>query len=90
MPDLSEEYIEFLCTAESIVQADNSPELFIRSLFPEATNEQIATFRLYTIGKMHDGIVQGLVIAGRNPIGEVEAYQIGVNEGLSRKNEHTD
>jgi hypothetical protein len=75
-------YIPYLATAEAIVETDNSPELFLRSLVPSATDEQIASFCLYTIGKFHDGIIQGLEIAGCDPIGEVEAFQTGVQEGF--------
>ncbi len=80
-------YIPYLPTAEAVVAADSGPELFILSIFPDATDEQVALFIFYTIAKFHDGIIQGLEIAGREPIGEVEAYQLGVDEGLGRSKE---
>jgi hypothetical protein len=88
MSELDQElYIPYLSTAEAIVTKDDGPELFIRSLFAGATDEQIALFTLYTIARLHDGIVQGLEIAGRDPIGEIAAYQMGVEEGLARSKE---
>ncbi len=76
------EYIPYLPTAEAIIETDRSPELFLRALFPEATDEQIESFKLYTIAKFHDGIIQGLEIAGCDSINEIEVYQMGVREGL--------
>jgi hypothetical protein len=78
--------IPYLTTAEAILEADESPDLFLRSMFPYATPEQIAMFRLYTLGKMHDGITIGLGI-GNDPIANFTAYLIGVTDGLSRGEE---
>ena len=78
------EYIPYLTLSSEVVSSEHDPELFLRSLFPEATDEQIALFIIYTIGKFHDGVIMGLDIAGRDPIGEVEADQIGVQDGLKR------
>ena len=80
-----ERHIPYLPTAEAVVAVDNGPELYLRSLFPDATDEQVASFTLYTIAKFHEGIVQGLEIAGNDPINELEAYQLGVQEGLDRR-----
>lgn len=76
--------IPYLATAEAVMEASHDPQLFLLSLFPEATAEQIAWFEHYTAGKILDGIHLGLEICGIDPIGEVEAYQLGVQEGLSR------
>lgn len=75
-------YIPYLATAEAVVGTDNSPELFLRSLMPYITPEQLDIFILYTIGKILDGINLGLDITGHDPVGEVEAYKIGVQEGF--------
>jgi hypothetical protein len=39
-------------------------------------------FTLYTIGKVHEGIVLGIDITGHDPVGEIEAYKVGVQEGF--------
>lgn len=80
-------YIPFEATASSIIASDKTHARFLIALFPEATKEQIACFALYLTGIMHDGILMGLDLSGCNPIGEIEAYQIGVKEGLNRKSE---
>ncbi len=77
----------YLTLSEEIIAADHDPGLFLRSLFPDASDEQVALFALYTVGKFHDGVIQGLEIAGRDAIGEVEAYRIGVTEGFERAQE---
>ncbi len=82
-----ETYIPYLPTAEACLEADESPDLFFRSIVPDASDEQVGLFYLYTLGKLHDGIILGLDICGRDPIGEVEAYQFGVEDGLSRRKE---
>lgn len=79
------EYIPYLTLSSEVIYSEHNPALFLRSMFPEATDEQIALFTIYTIGKFHDGVLMGLDIAGRDPIGEVEAYQIGVQDGLKRE-----
>ena len=79
------EYIPYLTLSSEVVSSEHDPGLFLRSLFPGATDEQIALFTIYTIGKFHDGVLMGLDIAARDPIGEVEAYQIGVQDGLKRE-----
>lgn len=79
------EYIPYLTLSKEVISSDHDPKLFLTSLFPEATAEQIELFIYYTIGKFLDGVLMGLDIAGRDPIGEVEAYQIGVNDGLNRR-----
>ncbi len=82
MEQIQGHYTPYLALAEAVVDADSSPELFLHSLFPEASETQLAYFILYTIGKFHDGIMLGLEVAGRDPIDEVSAYQIGVQDGL--------
>jgi len=74
----------YLTFAEAEMADDNSPEVFLRSHFPEATDHQVQSFILYSISKFHAGVVSGLEISGVDPIGEVEAYQLGVKEGLAR------
>lgn len=77
----TDSYIPYLATAEAITEVDDSPDLFLRSLFPDATFEQVVLFRLYTLGKLHDGIMLGLEVTGHDPIGEIEAYQQGIKDG---------
>jgi hypothetical protein len=79
----SEVYVPYLALAEAIIQSDNSPELYLLSLFPNATKEQIASFILYSIGRYHAGMIQGLEISDYcDPIGLMDAYQAGINEGI--------
>lgn len=77
-------YIPYLATAEAITAGDDSPELFLRSLFPGATDEQIASMRLYTTGKILDGIHYGLALSSEDPIGSLEAYRMGEIDGFER------
>lgn len=83
----NQEYVPYLRLSEEVIKADHNPGLFLRSLFPNATEEQVAIFNLYTVGKFHDGVIQGLEIAGRDAIGEIEAYKMGVTEGFNRSQE---
>jgi hypothetical protein len=80
-------YIPYLPTAEACLEADESPDLFLRSLVPDASDEQIEKFRYFILGILHDGIMLGLDICGHDPIGEVESYQLGVEDGLNRRQE---
>lgn len=79
-----ETYIPYQATAEAITAGDDSPELFLRSLFPDATDEQITSMRLYTTGKILDGIHYGLALISEDPVGPLEAYRIGEADGFER------
>ena len=84
MNERVETYIAYQATAEAITGADDSPELFLRLLFPDVSVEQIALMELYTIGKILDGIHCGLALSTENPISPLEAYRIGESDGFKR------
>jgi hypothetical protein len=77
-------YIPYQATAEAISQADESPRLFLLSLFPDATPEQLEDFKSYTVGKLLDGIHYGLELSGHDPLSPLEAYRLGEADGFDR------
>jgi len=70
----------YLNLSREIVRIDISPELFLRSHFPEATQEQIDTATDFIVGVHHKGVHLGLEISEKT-IDEVDAYQLGLNDG---------
>jgi hypothetical protein len=84
-----EVFVPYLAIAEAEIKYDNSPELYLLSLFPNATPEQIASFNLYSLAKFHDGLVHGVRITGEadNQMTVIEAYNLGVSEGIARNDE---
>ena len=66
------EYIPYLATEQEIVKAEREPDLFILSLFPDATDEQVAFFRLYDLGTFHAGLVHGVELGGHNLLDDLE------------------
>jgi hypothetical protein len=66
------EYIPYLATAQAIVKAERAPDLFIRSLFPDATDEQVAVFYLHDLGTFHAGLVQGVELGGHNLLDDLD------------------
>lgn len=81
--------VPYYTTAAEVVAADDSPELFLRSMFPEATPEQIELTKLYTIGKLLDGIDIGLGLCDSDDnISKVdEAFLRGVRAALTFREE---
>jgi len=85
----SEVHIPYLSIAEEVMKNDDSPEQYLLSLFPNATLEQIASFNLYSLSKLHDGIVHGVELCSDrdDQMSVVEAYQLGVKEGQARNDD---
>ncbi len=84
MRDNAEMYVPYQATAEAIATADESPRLFLLSLFPDATSEQMGSFYAYTTGKILDGIHLGLKLHDADPMSPLDAYKFGVEEGFDR------
>lgn len=84
MSEYIDTYVPYEATAEVIAASDDSPELFLRSLFPDATYEQIQTLRLYTAGKILDGIHYGLALSTEDPISPLRAHLMGVEDGYEQ------
>lgn len=40
--------------------------------------------KYFALGMIHEGIILGLNISGRDPIGEVEAYQSGIRDAIGQ------
>ncbi|HUP26324.1 MAG TPA: hypothetical protein VM124_01595 [Candidatus Limnocylindrales bacterium] len=81
MSETAERFIPYHATAEAMAGQDDSPALFLRSLFPDATDEQVAQFEEYTAGKILDGIYYGLEATSNEPVAPIEAYRFGRAEG---------
>lgn len=81
------EHIPYLSVAEACMAADDTIDPFLLSLFDDVTAAQRYKFWQYVLGKFHDGIEVGLGISGSDPIGEIEAYKLGVTEGERRARE---
>ncbi len=79
------EYIPYLTLSEEAILSEHNPKLFLLSLFPNASIEQIELFKLFAIGIFHNGLLMGLEVTGEEPIGEIEAYQMGVKDGLNQR-----
>lgn len=79
-----DEYIPYEATAKVIARGEESNENFLRSLVPDATDEQIDKFVHFVAGKIHDGIEYGLALSVADPVGALEAYRMGDTEGYAR------
>ncbi|MGH7234062.1 MAG: hypothetical protein ACREF7_01280 [Candidatus Saccharimonadales bacterium] len=88
MPNFEQDYIPYETTARHIVASDESHRLFIETMFPEATDMQRDCFLEYLIGVLHDGIMTGLdMVEGADPITALSAYQLGVDDGLAKRDD---
>ncbi len=77
-------YEEYFTLALAAAQEESNPDVFFLTHFPYLTDEELELIRLFVATKIHDGIRTGLDICGRDPMGEIEAYQEGVRDGLEQ------
>ncbi len=75
--------IPYLGISAQIVPEEHAPEVFIRSLFPDISPDQLAIFVLYCIGVHHSGIELACnMIDGQNLAKEAETYATGYRDGF--------
>lgn len=75
--------IPYLGLSAQVVPSQHAPEIFIKSLFPKASEDQVTMFVLYCVGIHHAGIeLAHDLIDGRNLAQEAESYTRGYREGF--------
>ncbi len=79
---MSEVYVPYEITAVELEKTDESTAIFVRSLFPDASDEQIAMVKLFATGKILDGICQGIELNDLNPMATIDAYKQGYRNGF--------
>ncbi len=88
MPNFEQEYIPYEATARHIVHSDETLEPFLRALIPGVTNSQIQFITERFVEAVHGGITIGLDMSeGDDPLDVISAYQLGVKDGLDKRNE---
>lgn len=83
--------IPMLDTAESIVDTDERLEPFVLSLFPNASQDQMAMMKLYAIGWFMEGEEMGRILAkhgATDDIPQPEAYVPEVSEEPYNLSQH--
>lgn len=82
----SPEYIPYEPTAHVEVVENGYDKDFIGGVFPDATEQQIEVMVHHIKGRYHDGIEHGMALSDQDPIGPVEAYRMGEQDGFDRAN----
>lgn len=87
MANFEQEYIPYEATARHIVRSDETLEPFLRALLPGLTASQVQIITERFVGAVHDGITIGLDMSeGDDPMDVIDAYQLGVQDGLDIRN----
>ena len=76
-----ESYIPYETIAMAEVQDDPTIEKFMRSIFPGASSDAVEKFQHFVKGKIHDGIQIGIELSTGTPMSEIQAFNLGVEEG---------
>ncbi len=75
--------IPYLELSAKVVSSQHAPGIFIESLFPGASEDQVAMFTLYCIGIHLAGIeLAHDLIDGQNLAKEAESYTKGYRDGF--------
>lgn len=71
----AEHPVPMLDTAEAVIDSDAGVELFIYSLFPGATLDQVAMLRLFAVSWFLEGVEMGRLLAKHNATDDLLSYR---------------
>ena len=84
MGEVADHYIPYETTAEAVVAADESFEVFVRSLFPDVELEQIAMLRAHAQSMVLEGINLGLGMSTEDPIYALQVHAQAFQQGYDQ------